>query len=134
MGEEGDYRGWLASLNQLTESMDMSLSKLEVGDGQGGLACYSPWGRKELDTTERLNLTELKPFLRINKFLLFILVLPRNIIVHINIFIDIAVDDYQDVSSTDIVFKVTVDKIFFSLSLPKCLQTLSISTKCQNKN
>ena len=124
----------MASLNQLTESMDMSLSKLEVGDGQGGLACYSPWGRKELDTTERLNLTELKPFLRINKFLLFILVLPRNIIVHINIFIDIAVDDYQDVSSTDIVFKVTVDKICFSLSLHKCLQTLSISTKCQNKN
>ena len=26
-----------------------------VGDEQGGLACYSPWGRKELDTTERLN-------------------------------------------------------------------------------
>ena len=23
-----------------------------VGDGQEGLACYSPWGRKELDTTE----------------------------------------------------------------------------------
>ena len=22
------------------------------GDGQGGLACCSPWGRKELDTTE----------------------------------------------------------------------------------
>ena len=31
----------------------------EVGDGQGGLACCSPWGRKELDTTERLNWTEL---------------------------------------------------------------------------
>ena len=28
---------------------------LGVGDGQGGLACCSPWGRKELDTTERLN-------------------------------------------------------------------------------
>ena len=28
---------------------------LEVDDGQGGLACYSPWGRKELNTTERLN-------------------------------------------------------------------------------
>ena len=28
---------------------------LGVGDGQGGLACYSPWGCKELDTTE-LNL------------------------------------------------------------------------------
>ena len=25
------------------------------GDGQGRLACYSPWGHKELDTTERLN-------------------------------------------------------------------------------
>ena len=29
-----------------------------VGDGQGGLACYSSWGRKELDTTEQLNWTE----------------------------------------------------------------------------
>ena len=26
-----------------------------VGDGQGGLACCSPRGHKELDTTERLN-------------------------------------------------------------------------------
>ena len=26
-----------------------------VGDGQGGLVCCSPWGRKELDTTEQLN-------------------------------------------------------------------------------
>ena len=26
-----------------------------VGDGQGGLACYSPWGSKESDTTEPLN-------------------------------------------------------------------------------
>ena len=25
------------------------------GEGQGSLACGSPWGRKELDTTERLN-------------------------------------------------------------------------------
>ena len=24
----------------------------EVGDGQGSLACCSPWGIKELDTTE----------------------------------------------------------------------------------
>ena len=30
-----------------------------VGDGQGGLACCSPWGRKELDTAEWLNWTEL---------------------------------------------------------------------------
>ena len=26
-----------------------------VGDGQGSLACCSPWGHKELDMTERLN-------------------------------------------------------------------------------
>ena len=25
------------------------------GEGQGSLECYSPWGRKESDTTERLN-------------------------------------------------------------------------------
>ena len=26
-----------------------------VGDGQGSLVCCSPWGRKELNMTERLN-------------------------------------------------------------------------------
>ena len=31
---------------------------LGVGDGQGGLACCDSWGRKESDTTERLNWTE----------------------------------------------------------------------------
>ena len=25
------------------------------GEGQGGLACCSPWGRRESDTTEQLN-------------------------------------------------------------------------------
>ena len=30
-----------------------------VGDGQGSLACCDSWGRKESDTTERLNWTEL---------------------------------------------------------------------------
>ena len=34
---------------------------LGVGDGQGSLACRSPWGRQELDTTERLNGTERAP-------------------------------------------------------------------------
>ena len=28
---------------------------LGVGDGEGGLVCCSSWGRKESDTTERLN-------------------------------------------------------------------------------
>ena len=35
---------------------------LGVGDGQGSLACCSPWGHKESDTTERLNWTALNPF------------------------------------------------------------------------
>ena len=30
-----------------------------VGDGQEGLACCNSWGCKELDTTERLNWTEI---------------------------------------------------------------------------
>ena len=30
-----------------------------VGDGQGGLACCSPRGRQESDTTERLNNNKL---------------------------------------------------------------------------
>ena len=33
-----------------------------VGDGQGSLVCCSPWGCKELDTTEQLNLTEQMTF------------------------------------------------------------------------
>ena len=28
---------------------------LGVGDGQGSLACCSPWSHKELDMTEQLN-------------------------------------------------------------------------------
>ena len=42
-------------LDGITNSMDMSLSKNRVGDGQGGLACYSPWDYKESDRTEQLN-------------------------------------------------------------------------------
>ena len=35
-------------LDGITDSTDMNLSKLE---GRGGLACCSPWGRKESDMT-----------------------------------------------------------------------------------
>ena len=42
-------------LDGITDSMDMSLSRMGVGDGQGGLVCCDSWGRKESDTTERLN-------------------------------------------------------------------------------
>ena len=34
-----------------------------VGDRQGGLACCGPWDRKESDTTEQLNWTELIIFI-----------------------------------------------------------------------
>ena len=43
----------------LTDSIDMSLSKLqELVVDRTSLACCSPWGQKELDTTERLNCTD----------------------------------------------------------------------------
>ena len=44
-------------LDGITNSMDMSLGQLRelVMDRQGGLACCSPWGRKESDMTELLN-------------------------------------------------------------------------------
>ena len=48
-------RGWqrMRWLDGIIDSMDVSLS------GQGGLACCNLWGRKESDTTESLNWTEL---------------------------------------------------------------------------
>ena len=42
-------------LEGITDSVDMVLGRLGVGDGQGGLVCCSSWGCRELDTTERLN-------------------------------------------------------------------------------
>ena len=39
-----------------------------AGDGQGGLACCDSWGRKESDTTERLNWTELNERFKIHKY------------------------------------------------------------------
>ena len=45
--------GWHQRLNG-----HESEQALGVGDGQGSLACCSPWGHKELDTTERLYWTD----------------------------------------------------------------------------
>ena len=52
-GGEGGDREW----DGITNSIDMSLSKPweTVSEGQGSLECSSPWGHKELDTTEQLN-------------------------------------------------------------------------------
>ena len=53
-GDGGDrgWDGWMASLTRWTWTPG-------TGDGQGGLVCCNSWGRKELDTTEWLNWTEL---------------------------------------------------------------------------
>ena len=50
---ENEMVGWHHRLNGYEFE-----KTLGVGDGHGGLACYSPWGCKELHTTERLNWTE----------------------------------------------------------------------------
>ena len=58
VGGEGDNRGWdgwMASLTRWTWGWGNS----GVGDGQGGLECCDSRGRKESDTTEQLNWTEL---------------------------------------------------------------------------
>ena len=47
-------------MDSITHSMDMkSEQALRIVDAQGSLVCYSPWGGKEPDMTERLNWTEL---------------------------------------------------------------------------
>ena len=50
---EDDMFGWHHRLNE--HEFEQAPG---VGDGQGSLACCSPWGCKESDMTERLNWTE----------------------------------------------------------------------------
>ena len=45
---------WLDGITDQLDGHDFEQA-LGVGDGQGSLVCCSPWGRKESDTTERLN-------------------------------------------------------------------------------
>ena len=52
--DERGWDGWMASPTGWTWVWASSGS----GDGQGSLACCSPWGCKEPDTTEWLNWTE----------------------------------------------------------------------------
>ena len=55
--ESGRRRGQqrMRWLDGITNSMDMSLSKLQECCSQGSLECCSPWGCKESDMTEQLN-------------------------------------------------------------------------------
>ena len=59
---EGRRRGLqrMRWLDGITDSMDMSLSKLRRQWRTASLACCSPWGHKELDTTEWLNNNEFR--------------------------------------------------------------------------
>ena len=45
----------MRQLESITDSMAMSLSKLQETVKDRSLACCSPWGCKESDTTERVN-------------------------------------------------------------------------------
>ena len=56
-GGEGADRGWDDWMVSPT-GWTWVWATLCIGDGQVSLACYSPWGHKELDITERLNWTE----------------------------------------------------------------------------
>ena len=55
---EDEMAGWHHQLNGREFGWTLG-----VGDGQGGLVCCYSWGRKESDTTEQFNWTELNWFL-----------------------------------------------------------------------
>ena len=52
---EDEMVGWHHQLNG-----HESERALEVGDGQGSLACCSPWGHKESDLTEKMNWSDIQ--------------------------------------------------------------------------
>ena len=53
-GGEGDDRDEMVGWHHQLDGHEFEQA-LGVGDGQGNLACFSPWGCKELGRTERLN-------------------------------------------------------------------------------
>ena len=57
---EDDMAGWHHGLDGRESEWTPG-----VGDGQGGLAWCDSWGRKESDTTERLNWTDTSLLLRL---------------------------------------------------------------------
>ena len=64
---EDEMVGWHCQLNG--HEFEWTL---EVGDGQGDLACCSPLGQKESDMTEWLNCTELNRFIICKGFILHV--------------------------------------------------------------
>ena len=59
MGGEVNDRGWDGWMASLTWWTWVCVTP-GVGDEQGGLACCSAWGCKELDMTEQMNWIEMK--------------------------------------------------------------------------
>jgi len=57
-GGEGDDRGWDGWMVSPTQCTWVWVNSRSC-DGQGGLECCNSWGRKESDTTKRLNWTEV---------------------------------------------------------------------------
>ena len=51
MGGEGETEDEMVGQHHRLNGHEFGWT-LGVGDGQGALVCYSPWGYKELDTTE----------------------------------------------------------------------------------
>ena len=51
-GRRRSGRQRMRQLDGITDSMDMSLCKLGVGNGQGGLVCCGSGDHKETDMTE----------------------------------------------------------------------------------
>ena len=56
----------MASLNRHEFKQDLG-----DGEGQGSLACCSPWGYKEMDTTQRLNNSNNDTFITSSKAPIF---------------------------------------------------------------
>ena len=56
-GGEGDDRGWDGWMASPTRWAWVWVNS-GVCDGQGGLACWDSWSRKEMDMTEQLNWTD----------------------------------------------------------------------------
>ena len=50
-GKRRRARQRMSWLDGITVSIDVTLSKLRDGKGQGSLVCCRSWGCKELDTT-----------------------------------------------------------------------------------
>ena len=56
--EKGTTEDEMAGWHHWLDGRESGWTLVGVGDGQGGLACCDSWGRKQSETTERLNWTE----------------------------------------------------------------------------